>query len=284
MAHPTSQGGLGATASQLQWIVDAYTLVFAGLLLTAGSLGDRFGRYRFLAIGLVDLRRSVRSVGVGATPPTTLIFTRSLMGVGAAFIMPATLSIITNVFTDPTRARQGDRHLGRRVGARRRPRPDHRRHPARALLVGIGVHGERADRDRRAGARLLARPRVEGSVARRARPARRRAVDRAPSARSCGRSSKRRARDGRRTRSSPRSSSASWCSAAFFAWELHSTHPMLDMRFFENPRFSAASGAITLVFLVDVRHALLDDAVPAVGARLLDRQGRRGAHAAGRSR
>src|SRR5882724_10758273 len=52
LAHPTAQGGLGATASQLQWTVDAYTLVFAGLLLTAGSLGDRFGRYRFLAFGL----------------------------------------------------------------------------------------------------------------------------------------------------------------------------------------------------------------------------------------
>src|SRR5437588_8986036 len=52
LARPTSQGGLGASASQLQWIVDAYTLVFAGLLLTAGSLGDRFGRYRFLALGL----------------------------------------------------------------------------------------------------------------------------------------------------------------------------------------------------------------------------------------
>src|SRR3954452_13608883 len=52
LAHPTAQGGLGATASQLQWMVDAYTLVFAGLLLTAGSLGDRFGRYRSLAFGL----------------------------------------------------------------------------------------------------------------------------------------------------------------------------------------------------------------------------------------
>src|SRR6476660_4498737 len=52
LAHPEAQGGLGATGSQLQWIVDAYTLVFAGLLLTAGSLGDRFGRYRFLAVGL----------------------------------------------------------------------------------------------------------------------------------------------------------------------------------------------------------------------------------------
>ena len=46
MAHTTGEGGLGASGSQLQWIVDAYTIVFAGLLLTAGSLGDRFGRYR----------------------------------------------------------------------------------------------------------------------------------------------------------------------------------------------------------------------------------------------
>src|SRR5215203_3427086 len=53
LAKPESQGGLGATASQLQWIVDAYTLVFAGLLLTAGSLGDRYGRYRLLTIGLI---------------------------------------------------------------------------------------------------------------------------------------------------------------------------------------------------------------------------------------
>src|SRR3982074_2035602 len=53
LAKPASLGGLGAAASELQWIVDAYTLVFAGLLLTAGSLGDRFGRYRSLALGLL---------------------------------------------------------------------------------------------------------------------------------------------------------------------------------------------------------------------------------------
>src|SRR5205823_14335503 len=50
LARSGHDGGLGASPSQLQWIVDAYTLVFAGLLLTAGSLGDRFGRYRALAI------------------------------------------------------------------------------------------------------------------------------------------------------------------------------------------------------------------------------------------
>src|SRR6476661_4222567 len=100
LSRPTTDGGLGATASQLQWMVDAYVLVFAGLLLTAGSLGDRFGRYRFLATGLAIF-------GIGsllsafAPSANALIATRALMGVGGAFIMPATLSIITNVFTDP---------------------------------------------------------------------------------------------------------------------------------------------------------------------------------------
>src|SRR5712692_6637142 len=100
LAHPTAQGGLGASASQLQWIVDAYTLVFAGLLLTAGSLGDRFGRYRFLAVGLAVF--GIGSV-LSAFAPSAgfLILTRAIMGVGGAFIMPSTLSIITNVFTDP---------------------------------------------------------------------------------------------------------------------------------------------------------------------------------------
>src|SRR3978361_2166613 len=100
LAHTKADGGLGATASQLQWIVDSYTLVFAGLLLTAGSLGDRFGRYRFLAFGL-----AVFGVGSAmsafATSATMLIGTRALMGIGGAFIMPSTLSIITNVFTEP---------------------------------------------------------------------------------------------------------------------------------------------------------------------------------------
>src|ERR1700692_482015 len=53
LSHAKNLGGLGASGSALQWIVDAYTLVFAGLLLTMGSLGDRFGRYKFLTLGLV---------------------------------------------------------------------------------------------------------------------------------------------------------------------------------------------------------------------------------------
>src|SRR3954471_1566246 len=100
LARSTRAGGLGATASQLQWTVDAYTLVFAGLLLTAGSLGDRYGRYRFLAAGLAIFGIG-SALSAFAPSANALIATRALMGIGGAFIMPATLSIITNVFTDP---------------------------------------------------------------------------------------------------------------------------------------------------------------------------------------
>src|SRR4051794_12056885 len=85
LARPAGEGGLGATASQLQWIVDAYVLVFAGLLLTAGSLGDRFGRYRFLTIGL-SLFGIGSALSAFATSPEMLIATRALMGVGGACI------------------------------------------------------------------------------------------------------------------------------------------------------------------------------------------------------
>ena len=100
LSKPASAGGLGATASELQWIVDGYILVFAGLLLTAGSLGDRFGRLKFLDIGLL-LFGAGSLFASTASSPTMLIAGRVVMGVGAACIMPATLSLITNIFTDP---------------------------------------------------------------------------------------------------------------------------------------------------------------------------------------
>ena len=99
VALPTLRDDLSASASQLQWIVDSYILVFAGLLLTMGALGDRFGRRGALAIGLGVM--GVASVlSALANSADQLIATRALMGVGGALIMPATLSIITNVFTD----------------------------------------------------------------------------------------------------------------------------------------------------------------------------------------
>src|SRR3954462_15650253 len=96
-ALPTLARELDASSSQLQWIVDSYTLVFAGLLLIAGSLGDRFGRRRALQMGLgVFLAGSVAAAV--ADTPNMLIASRALMGVGGAFIMPSTLSVLTNVF------------------------------------------------------------------------------------------------------------------------------------------------------------------------------------------
>jgi EmrB/QacA subfamily drug resistance transporter len=98
-ALPTLARELDASSSQLQWIVDAYTLVFAGLLLVAGSLGDRFGRQRALAGGLVVFGAGSLAAALSGSA-AELIASRSLMGVGAALIMPATLSILTDVFQD----------------------------------------------------------------------------------------------------------------------------------------------------------------------------------------
>lgn len=92
---------LGASTRQLQWIVDAYLLVFAGLLLAAGGLGDRFGRRRTLVLGLLLFGATSAFAG-SASSANELIFGRALMGVGAALVFPATLAILTNVFTDPS--------------------------------------------------------------------------------------------------------------------------------------------------------------------------------------
>ena len=97
VALPTLVRELGTTTSQLQWVVDSYTLVFAGLLLTCGSLGDRFGRRGALQCGLV-LFGLGSLASAFASDAGQLIATRAFMGIGGALIMPATLSIITNVF------------------------------------------------------------------------------------------------------------------------------------------------------------------------------------------
>ncbi|MET7638731.1 MFS transporter [Streptomyces sp. NPDC005438] len=89
--------GLGASQSQLEWGVNAYTLVFAGLLFTAGLLGDRWGRKRVLLFGMVVF--GLGSVlAAMSTSPGQLIAFRAMMGFGGAFVMPATLAILMNVF------------------------------------------------------------------------------------------------------------------------------------------------------------------------------------------
>jgi EmrB/QacA subfamily drug resistance transporter len=104
VALPTLQEEFASSASQLQWMVDAYIIVFAGLLLTLGALGDRFGRARALQAGLVIF--AAASFWAAFAPSAGhLIAARAVMGVGGAFIMPATLSIIIHVFPVEERGR-----------------------------------------------------------------------------------------------------------------------------------------------------------------------------------
>ena len=100
VALPTLSRDLGADTAQLQWIVDAYTLVMSGLLLSAGSLSDRFGRRGWLSGGLA-LFAITSAVAAQAGSADALIAARAAMGVGAAVIFPTTLGLITNIFTDP---------------------------------------------------------------------------------------------------------------------------------------------------------------------------------------
>jgi EmrB/QacA subfamily drug resistance transporter len=104
VAIPTIERDLDASAGQMQWIVDSYLLVFAGLLLTMGAIGDRFGRRRALFAGLGIFGAS-SALSAFATTAEMLIVTRGLMGIGGALIMPATLSIITNVFPKEERGK-----------------------------------------------------------------------------------------------------------------------------------------------------------------------------------
>jgi EmrB/QacA subfamily drug resistance transporter len=100
VAMPRLVGDLGANTAQLQWIVASYTIGFAGLLLTAGSVGDRFGRRHALLAGLAAfLGGSI--VAATADSTTALVTGRCVMGLGGALIMPTTLSILVNVFGDP---------------------------------------------------------------------------------------------------------------------------------------------------------------------------------------
>jgi EmrB/QacA subfamily drug resistance transporter len=245
VALPTLQRDLGSTGSQLQWIVDAYMLVFAGLLLTAGALGDRFGRKRALTFGL-----AVFGLGSGlsalATSPGMLIATRALMGVGGAFIMPSTLSIITAVFPPDERPKAigawaAVSGLGIAIG------PvaggwliEHSSWHAiflvnlpfvvAALVAGRWLVPESLD----PAAPRLDVPGFALSIAGLTTLVW--AIIEAPD---------RGWTDGTILAAF---GVAAAVLSAFLAWELRTDQPMLDVRLFRNPRFSGASGAITFVF------------------------------------
>jgi EmrB/QacA subfamily drug resistance transporter len=245
VAIPTIVRDLDATNSQLQWMVDSYTLVFAGLLLTAGALGDRFGRRGALQLGLVVFGLGSLASAF-ADNADQLIATRAFMGIGGAFIMPATLSIITNVFPPAERGKAigvwaGTAGLAGVLGPTTGGFLLEHFYWGSVFLVNIpivvvgilaGIFLIPTSKDPSAprldpiGAVLS----IAGLVAVLY------AIIEAP-------------QEGW-TDSTILAAFAvgAVLLAAFIAWEAHTDHPMLDVRFFKNPRFTAASLAIMFVF------------------------------------
>jgi EmrB/QacA subfamily drug resistance transporter len=245
IALPALQRELGATSSQLQWILDSYLLVFAGLLLAAGSLGDRFGRKGALQIGLLVFGGASLASALSQNPDQ-LIAARSVMGLGAAFIMPTTLSILTNVFPPDERARaigiwSGVVGLGIAVGPL----------ASGALLerfwwgsvfmlnvpitiVGLAVAAVLVPDSRDPAAPPVDVPGTVLSVA--GLGALIFAIIEAPSA---GWAS---------TRTLATFAAAAALLALFAAWERSAAHPMLDLRFFRSARFTTSAVSIMLAF------------------------------------
>lgn len=103
-ALPAISVDLEASTSTLQWVIDSYVLILAGLLLLGGSIGDRFGRRRWMIVGLVIFGAGAVA-GATAGSANGLIVARGVQGLGAALVLPGTLSIITNVFPRGERAK-----------------------------------------------------------------------------------------------------------------------------------------------------------------------------------
>lgn len=245
VALPTIQKDLGATSSDLQWIVDSYTLVFAGLLLTAGALGDKFGRRGALQVGFVLF--GIGSVASAmATTSGQLIATRAFMGIGGALIMPATLSIITNVFPPEERSKAigvwaGTAGLGGALGPLTGGFLVQHFYWGSVFLVNIPI----VTIGLLAGVFLI--PTSKDPSAPRLDPVGAVmsivgltlllfAIIEAP------------------TNGWGSSETLLYGGAGlallvgFIVWEARSDHPMLDVSFFRKARFTAAAGAITLVF------------------------------------
>ena len=156
-ALPTLTEDLQASSTQSLWIINAYPLVMAGLLLGSGTLGDRIGHTQMFVVGLVIF--GLASLLAALAPsPEVLIGARAVLAVGAAAMMPATLALIRTYFTVERKRNFAIAVWGQPVGRRVRSRSDSRRHAARVLLVGLGVPGERARSGAGAGCYLVDPP------------------------------------------------------------------------------------------------------------------------------
>ncbi len=111
VALPSIGRDFNASVSGLQWTVDAYLLVIACLLMLSGSVADRVGRRRVFQIGLVVFTLGSLACSLAPSLGTLVVF-RALQAVGGSMLNPVAMSIVTNTFTDPKRAGQGDRLLG----------------------------------------------------------------------------------------------------------------------------------------------------------------------------
>ena len=246
VALPTLVREIGASSSDLQWIVDAYTIVFASFLLIAGNTGDRLGRKGAFLGGLLVFGAGSLACSMVSTP-NALIGFRAVQGFGAAFVMPATLSILTNVFTG---AAERSRAIALWSGV-----------SGLGVAVGPVVGGYLLEHFRWGSIFLVNVPLVVVAVLAAAFLVPRSKDPDAPSLDVVG------------TVLSTtglvsmlyaiiQGPEAGWGSTqivgcfvgaavlltAFVLWERRCDHPILDVGFFADPRFSASSVAVTLVF------------------------------------
>jgi EmrB/QacA subfamily drug resistance transporter len=247
VALPTLVEDLHASASSLQWIVDAYSLVFAGLLLTAGSLGDRYGRRLALNTGLV-IFGGASGLAAFAGSSSQLIAARAVMGVGAALVMPATLSVLAHVFPPEERKQAiaiwaGFAGVGVALGGVVSGWLLEHFWWGSIFLTNVAVVAVALI----AGAILIPKANEDDEPA----------LDLVGALLSI-------AGLGALVYAIIEAPTRGWLSGptllafgvavvvlfAFARWELRAPAPMLDLRFFRNPQFAAATSAITFVFFV----------------------------------
>ena len=247
VALPTLVRDLHASSSSLQWIVDAYSLVFAGLLLTAGALGDRYGRRLALNVGLVVFG-AASGLAALAGSPAQLIAARAAMGIGAALVMPATLSVLAHVFPAEERPRAiaiwaGFAGVGAGLGGVSSGWLLQHFSWGSIFLTNVAVvvvalvagallvpssHTEQHSALDPTGA-LLSIAGLGALIY---------AIIEAP------------VRGWTSLPTLLAFATAAVVLVGFARWELRVAEPMLDLRFFRNPRFTAAASSITLIFFV----------------------------------